>query len=221
MNMLTDLDFEQWVQHLFCHPVVEPTWYLEAWAELWEGEPLLTVQYVTRLFESPERLLKDYSREQLEQGLWYLAGEGQAFMQALLDSEVAWAIRKRGLQSIHTFYEKFFAAACADELGHLCKTTSTPINGVCYMWWDLFPSWGNPEDPYRQEEDETILQVMENTLEIVSEACRESALHGLGHWRLHYPETVQRIVGEFLGRKPQMSAELREYALAARSGMVL
>ena len=153
--MLTDLDFEQWVQHLFCHPVTESAWYLEAWAELWDGEPLLKVQYVTRLFESPEGLLKEYSVEQLDQGLWYLAGEGQAFMQALLDSEVSWPTRQRGLQSIHTFYEKFFAAACCDELGHLCKTTSSPINGICYMWWDLFPSWGNPEDPSRQKEDQT------------------------------------------------------------------
>jgi hypothetical protein len=219
--MLTDLDFEQWVQHVFSHPVGDSPWYFDTDAELWDGEPLLTVQHLTRLFESPERLLKEYSAEQLERGVWYLACGGQEFTHALLDISVPWAVRQRGLQSIQTFYREFFAIGCSDELGHLCKTRSTPINGACYMWWDMFPSWGHPEDATRQDEDQTILQVIENILDVASEACRESALHGLGHWQPHYPGAVRSIVDEFLSRKPQISAELREYALAARSGVVL
>jgi hypothetical protein len=74
--MPTDLDFDRWVQHVFDHPVANPQWYFQIGQEAWDGGPLLTVQHVTRLFESPEQLLKDYSREQLEQGLWYLDGEG-------------------------------------------------------------------------------------------------------------------------------------------------
>lgn len=219
--MPTNLGFDRWVQHLFNHPVADPPWYFQIDQETWDGEPRLTVQHVTRLFESPERLLRDYSREQLEQGLWYLAGEGMPFMQPLLDQSVPWLVRHRGLRSIRTFYEKFFAVACSDELGHLCTTASTPVNRACYMWWDLFPSWGNPQDLARQEEDQTILQVMKSILDLASEACRESALHGLGHWHLTYPEEVRRILDEFLGRVPPISDPLREYAIAARSGMVL
>jgi hypothetical protein len=218
--MPTDLTFDQWVQHVFDHPVDEPPWHFDVYQDTWYGEPLLAVHYVTRLFESPERLLRDYSREQLEQGLWYLAGEGMPFMQALVDQSVPWPLRQRGLQSIRTFYEKFFAVAYTDELGHVCTTVSTSTNGACYMWWDLFPSWGNPEERSRQEEDQTILQVMKGILAIASEACRESALHGLGHWHLTYPEEVRRIVDEFLGRNPPISDPLREYAMAARSGYV-
>ncbi|MCX7426064.1 MAG: hypothetical protein NTW96_10650 [Planctomycetia bacterium] len=219
--MLNDLDFEHWVLHVFDHPVTDPQWYFQIDQETWDGEPLTTVQYVTRLFESPERLLKDFSREQLEQGFWYLAGAGQPFMLALLDECVPWPVRERGLRSIQTLYEKFFAVACTDELGHLCKTASTPVNGACYMWWDLFPSHGNPEDPSRHEEDHAILKVMRSILDIPSEACRESALHGLGHWHLHYPEIVRQIVDEFLETTPEMSPPLWEYALAARMGEVL
>ena len=73
--MPTNLDFEQWVRHIFDHPVADPPWYFQIGQETWDGEPLLTVQHLTCLFESPERLLKEYSAEQLEQGLWYLAGE--------------------------------------------------------------------------------------------------------------------------------------------------
>ncbi|MDY0170543.1 MAG: hypothetical protein RBS80_28645 [Thermoguttaceae bacterium] len=219
--MPRDLAFDQWVQHVFNHPVTDPQWYFQIDQETWDGEPLWTVQYVTRLFESPERLLRDYTREQLEQGLWYLGGEGQPFMQALLDDNVPWPIRQRGLHSIQVFFERFFAVACSDELGHLCKTTSTPINCACYMWWDLFPSWGNPKDSSRQEEDRTILKVMKGILNIGSEACRESALHGLGHWHMHYSETVRRIIDGFLHGDPPISVPLREYAITVRSGHIL
>jgi hypothetical protein len=215
------LAFDQWVKHVFDHPAAKPQWYFQIDQETWDGEPLLTVQHLTRLFESPERLLKDYSPPQLEQGLWYLAGEGQPFMQSLLDDVVRWPIRQQGLLSIRAFYEKFFAVACSDELGHLCRTASTPVNGACYMWWDLFPSYGNPIEPSRQEEDQTVLQVMASILDLASGACRESALHGLGHWHLHYPEAVQQIVDEFLDRGLPISDALREYAVAARSGCVL
>jgi hypothetical protein len=220
LEMPTDMDFDQWVRHVFDHPVANPQWYFQIGQETWDGGPLLTVQYVTRLFESPEQLLKDYSREQLEQGLWYLAGEGQPFMQALVDDSVPWPMRQRGLQAIRTFYEKFFAVACSDELGHRCTTGSTPVNLACYMWWDLFPSYGNPTDQSRQEEDRAILQVMKGILDLPSEACRESALHGLGHWHLHYPEEIERIIDNFLDSNPQMSKALCEYAAAARSGCV-
>jgi hypothetical protein len=218
--MQTGLDFDHWVRHVFDHPVAKPQWYFQIDQETWDGDALLTVQYMTRLFESPERLLREYSAEQLEQGLWYLAGEGQPFMLALLDGGVPWAMRQRGLQAIRTLYEKFFAVACSDELDHLCTTTSTPINGACYMWWDLFPSYGNPMAPPCKAEDRTILQVLKSILDLPSEACRESALHGLGHWHLHYPEEVRQIVDEFLGGGPAISTALREYAMAARSGCV-
>ena len=219
--MANDLGFVQWVEHIFNHPVSDPPWYFRTDQETWDGEPETTVEYLTRLFESPERLLEDYSREQLEQGLWYLSGEGQPFMQSLLDQGLSWPLRQRGLAAIQVFYEKFFAAACTDELGHQCRTASTPVNQACYMWWDLFPTWGRPDDPSRHDEDQTILQVLKGILEIPSEACRESALHGLGHWQPRYPEEVQQIVDGFLRANPAISIPLREYAVAARSGCVL
>lgn len=219
--MTNDLRFDEWVEHIFGHPVSHPRWYSSNYHETWNGEPHITVEYLTRLFRSPERLLKDYSPEQLEQGLWYVVNEGEPFMYDLLDKSVPWLLRQRGLTAIRVFFEKFFAIACTDEMGHLCRTASTPINNACYMWWDLFPCWGHPEDPARRDEDQTILQVLKGILEIPSEACRESALHGLGHWQPQYPEVVRKHVDDFLNKSPAISDPLREYAVAARSGRVL
>jgi len=58
LNMPANLDFEQWVPHVFSHRVSKPEWYFRIDEETWDGEPLLTVKYLTRLFESPEGLLR-------------------------------------------------------------------------------------------------------------------------------------------------------------------
>jgi len=88
------------------------------------------------------------------------------------------------------------------------------------MWWDSFPIAGAPDDPTRTEVDEAFLEVMDRLLDLPSEACQESALHGLGHWHLEYPKQVEAIIGSFLDRHPVLRSELKEYALDAREGLV-
>ena len=69
--------------------------------------------------------------------------------------------------------------------------------------------------------DDAILLVMARTLRLDSEACREGALHGLGHWHRAHPDRTTRIVDEWLASGPEISPELRQYAFSARSGCVL
>ena len=66
-----------------------------------------------------------------------------------------------------------------------------------------------------------ILDVMTQTLNLDSDACREGALHGLGHWAMYYPKRVAAIIDEFLKKNPDLRPELRNYALGARTGCVL
>ena len=54
--------------------------------------------------------------------------------------------------------------------------------------------------------------------EIPTDLCRLSALRGLNHWRLHYPEEVEAIVDGFLAKTPGLTPFIREYAGAARKG---
>ena len=69
--------------------------------------------------------------------------------------------------------------------------------------------------------DDAILHVMARTLRLESEACRESALHGLGHWHRAHPDRTTRIIDGWLAGAPRISPELRQYALGARRGCVL
>ena len=77
------------------------------------------------------------------------------------------------------------------------------------------------EEPDRRELDLTCLEAMQRALDLDSDACRESALHGLGHWKYAYPQKVQAIIDAWLARHQEVTDELKTYALAARRGRVL
>ena len=107
---------------------------------------------------------------------------------------------------------------CEPVLGHLNEGGA--LNGACYMWWD-FDCWCATPDPLtRNPYDVAFLASMTAILEIDHAACQESALHGLGHWHNAHPDEVESIIDKYLQRNESLRAELREYALDARQGMV-
>lgn len=218
---LTDLTFEDWVTHIFDHEVRNPEWYFDLDAVYWDGLAVTTVRYLTRLFQAPLPILDRYSDPQLNQGFWYLTGSGHEIMHTLLDAKVPMAERIACVRSIESLFAALFAAKCSPHLSHLESADAKPLNGICYMWWDNFPIWGSPDNPELEPIDHQILALMERQLSIPSIACQESALHGLGHWQLSYPDEVRKIVDVYLQSKPTLRPELRSYACAARDGCVL
>jgi hypothetical protein len=78
-----------------------------------------------------------------------------------------------------------------------------------------------PDDPDRAALHEAALATMQRILALDSIACREAALHGLGHWQREYPGQVERIVDRFFESKGRIDPRLIDYAKAARCGCVL
>jgi hypothetical protein len=123
------------------------------------------------------------------------------------------------------------------------------VTGAAYMWWDIFPMHFYmrshvPEsaeqlsmrERFKQlgidlsnvlelviepEIHQATLRVMSEVLDLPSETCQFSALHGLGHWHAHHPEQVEQIVDAFLARHTDLTSHLVEYASRARLGSVL
>lgn len=218
--------FEGWLEHVFDHPVTDPAWHWSWDADPWHDGSQGTLPFLTRLFEDPGVLPDRFTPEQINQGLWYLAGDGNDFLRSVLDEAIPWADRRRCVMAIATLFDGLFAKVCTDHLSHLDRGPSppapvNPVNLACYMWWDLFPSWGEPGDPSRAELDGVVLAVLRTILHLPSTPCRESALHGLGHWQMHYPAQVEHIIDEFLHTGGKISPELRAYALNARRGYIL
>ena len=223
-NRLTQLTFEEWLAHVFDHPVRASgqEWYWEPDADWWDGSPTDTVRFLTQAFEHAAELFQPYSDAQLNQGLWYVASNACSnHMFALLDNVMPWVARQRCIRSMHNLFEECFARRCTPHLSHLDEPGASPLNLICYMWWDVLPIGVQPDDPKRSDLDREILAVMESTLQLNSIPCQESALHGLGHWQVYYPQRVAEIVDSFLQRRQEMREELRMYAMNASRGCVL
>ncbi len=141
-------------------------------------------------------------------------------MFCILDEALPLKERLETVDAIYLLYRDCFSKRCSNELSHLAKVEGNPLNSICYMVWDIvaFPaSGGKMEKP---EVDAACLAVMEKALALEHDACRESALHGLGHAKWYYPAEVQRIIDAFLKAGKDISPGLREYAKAARTGMI-
>ena len=89
------------------------------------------------------------------------------------------------------------------------------------MWWDVIPLYGGTEHPDRDRINAAVLHVFAETLKLKSEACLESVLHGLGHWRQYLPEQTEPMVRRFLATRQEISEALRRYAEKAAVGTVL
>ena len=220
-KVLTDLSFAEWVRHMFDHPVADPAWYLDNDADLAEVEPKRVITYATNFFERAAELLAPYSDAQANQGLWFLISEGSSPLNALTEASFSLEQRVRCILSMSRVFEHCFVPRCTAHLSHLDEPGTGVLNSVCYMWWDIFPFYGQPEDMTRQEIDAACLSVMETTLQLPSIACQESALHGLAHWGLSYQGRCQSIVSDFIRRHNDLRPELREYAARARQADVL
>jgi len=214
------MSFDAWVRRIFDHPVRYP---LGDPIEAVEPEPPAaeSVRYLTRLFTEPIAILTPYSNAQIAQGIWQFSHTyTTSYLQNLLDARVDWNDRRECIRSIATFFEQIFSRRCSGEMFHLGRGAASPLNAPCFLWWDMFPTWGEPEDESRAAVDAELLEVITRGLSLDSLACQESALHGLGHWQDSYPAYVQRAIDEFLARSTDIPAELREYADDAREGYV-
>lgn len=227
----SDADLRQWVDYVFDHPVSDHPWRRNAGAANFPLEPTREAELYAETFERSEELLQRFSSLQLNQGLDYLTNNGcSSHMFALVDPFVPEPVRLRALRSFVPLFETTIRQRCSEHLLHLHESGASPLNPACYMWWDRLPfcpSHPDDDDPrlggdpvLQASFDSAGLQVMARILDIPHDACRESALHGLGHWHVAYPAEVAEIVDRFLLSSPGLRGELLAYADAARVGMV-
>jgi hypothetical protein len=216
------LGFEDWVYFVFDRPAEGPQWYWGDEAPFWNAPAELTATYVTKLFEEPFPALEGFRDPELNMGLTYLisAGLGE-HMRCLDEPSVPLAIRLRCVGSCESLFRKLLLPRCSPHLSHSGEPSRSPLNAVCYMWWDTMPVHGGPVLAERHALQLAALETMARILRLDSLACQESALHGLGHWHSVFPEPVESLVDDFLSLHPNARPELLTYARGARCGCVL
>lgn len=211
-----------WINHIFDHPVTDPEWHWDIDVKLWDDDipPQHSTLLIAETFEHAGGLLSRFTDAQINQGLWYLISGGCSYyMHGITDPEVPMALRLRALRSFVPFFEQVMASRCSPHLSHLDEPGANPLNSSCYMWWDIIPFHGRPDEPERAEIDAEALKIIERILAIPHDACRESSLHGIGHWIPFY-QNATSIVDDFLTSTPDLRPELIAYAKQARTGYI-
>jgi hypothetical protein len=214
----TDVSYEQWLDETFGRAVTGESY--PAFVHRDEEPPPVSdgtaLGHLTRLFESAEQSLRYYSDHQIACGLWEL-GPGDSH--CVYNRGIPIEDRLRLVGSVETFFRDVFDKRCLPKLAHLDKDHTEPLNGICYMWWEVI-TWGwATGDPDAERLTAKDLDVMESVLNLPNPACKESALHGLGHVARHSNRALA-IIDQFLAGQPDVSAELLQYARAARTGCI-
>lgn len=200
--------FEAWCRAIFAAPVKKESSALDPgpWRTMPSAE---AVDFMTRAFSSPRTVWRGFDEASIAQGLRLVIDPALGWAERLLEDELPWPARKRAIESIVTLFREQFGGA---------PSLPPPLASICYMFWDVFPTWGDPNDPDVAEVDRALLGCMESILRIDSTACQESALHGLNHWQTAYPEAVMAIIDAYLARHPKLDPELRQHAEWAKRG---
>jgi hypothetical protein len=202
--------FDAWMAHLFDEsrddgsPDEQPSVWLDRYAR--QDTPAATADRVRQLFGDAGVLLRHYSDDQAARGLREIVDDGSLW--ALRDPKVPVVARTRGLRSIVTLYAEVFAPRVTVE--HPKRTPK--LEQLCFMFFEIAPL---------DLGEDTVLDVLEETSALPSVPCQRAALHGLGHAHHHSPEHVPPIVDRWLSRHRDAPQELRDYALAARTGAVM
>ena len=204
------LTFEGWLKWIFDHPVCKPDWWWEEHAVWWVTSASTSIGFMTRLFEAPPTYLQNISDAQVNQGLWFLTSDACLdSLTYLLDESVSWPQRERCVDSMLCLFKNYFAVHCSQHLSHIDEPGANPLNGACYMWWDQLHTTNELENPSSAAMNAKIVSVMGQILALLHDACRESALHGLGHWQRYCPKKVPGIIDDFLTNNPTLRPELR------------
>ena len=218
--LLAPATFEEWLDETFGRAVMGEHYpeFVHRDVQDWP-DPVSSsdaVDYLTRLFEHPEESLRYYSDRQIAPGLWEL-GPGDAH--CVYDQAIPIEKRLRLIGSVETFFRDFFDKRCVPKLSDTASEHVSPLNTICYMWWEVI-TWGwQKDDPDAERIRERDFDVMETVLQFANPACKESALHGLGHM-VHQSDRARAIIDRFLATERDLEPELESYARAARTGCI-
>ncbi len=215
------MTFEKWVKGIFDRPEGPEPWYYDINNQMPSIAPGLSVKYLRKLFTESKDLLGKYSNLQLKWGLWYIIDCGNSSeLVSLLDKAIPLSEKLETIDSIFLLYKNCFFERCANSLSQTNEAEENPLNVLCYMWWDVAPLPATAGKIDNREIDAACLEVMQKVLLLENDACRQSALHGLGHAKLYYPAEVEKIVDAFISANPAMPKDLLLYAQSAREGTV-
>ncbi|WP_143157722.1 hypothetical protein [Rubritalea squalenifaciens] len=213
--------YKEWLVYLFEHPVTDPAWHWDLDAPEFDGSNEDFAILIGDTFTHSGTDLLPYSDAQVNQGLWFLLSTACSdYFFALKSAEVPLETRLASIRSIIRLYQDCFMRRCSRTLSHLDQESQSPLNAICYMFWDINALGYTGDVAESRETDDCIFSVLAQTLQLDHPACQEAAIHGYGELSCYYPERCMKAMDNYLAGEID-SPELRSYAERARTGDIL
>lgn len=224
-RLIKEASFDEWLTYLFDRPECE---YGSHWCfDRPDGEPdwnaprEVTADFITRTYEDPKFWMARFTNAQIAAGLRYTWDPCLDVAFAIREEPTPLPLRLRAVRALVPLYQDCFQSLCGVGLSNLNEQRDNPMNGACYMYWDVCPFFAGMAEGQLQPLELECLRTMEATLQLDHDACRESALHGLGHWQHDHAERVEKIIGDWLKRcGKSLRPEMLRYSEAAARGCV-
>ncbi|MCP3888618.1 MAG: hypothetical protein GY702_07060 [Desulfobulbaceae bacterium] len=143
LDLQEKVPFTDWIESIFKLPLLDyPGDIEDLMLPLPNSE--IKLKYLVQLLQSPSKNLTGYTAGQIGQGLDYLFNDLFQDNHVFFDSSLDWELQKKGIRTIEILFREIFVRL-ADPSSPL-YANSEVLDGVCLMWWDIFPSWGNPSN---------------------------------------------------------------------------
>jgi hypothetical protein len=132
--------YQEWLHYVFDRPITPNGWYFDFEFSDFGAEKADLAQLVANTMDNCGRDLASYSDDQVNYGLNYIFNNSCSnVVFSLMDDTVPAPLRLRAIASIKSLYQDCFTPRCAHVLGHNDKPGANPLNGICYMLWDVSP----------------------------------------------------------------------------------
>lgn len=232
--------FEDWVEYCFTlgygdfHAGPKLSDYEQVEARLRrfvELPPALLAKYVIRLFRDPAFIAERYRDDRIGDATWFLFGIPSEYFRALRTDAVSHQRQSTCISTVTALYTELYDRVCcergADPGGDY--TNDRGVDGAVYMIWDMDSIEGAilsaEETPHLVEPCFAVLETA--LMKCRTSSCQKSALHGLGHVRMHHQNRnsalagrAREIIERFLTTRRPV-AWLRKHAEAAMVGGIL
>lgn len=210
------------LRYLFDRPVPqgqEQEWFWSLDEPEFEASSLEWTRIQGCLFANAGTDLAAYSDEQVGMGLNYVMSNSISNVSfAAIDPSVPEEDAMRMMAALPKVWEDCLGPRLGDIRSPI-GARSDRLYFVCYMWFDVWPTFWNVRHSPRWQQ--ALWNVFAQMLSMPWRDVQVSALHGIGHHIHHLDKAaVDRRLAEFLRQLGPGDEELKNYALAARSGCV-
>lgn len=207
---MNDINFNNWLLNVIAGGDLDPEC----------TDKFILNAYAIRFNREITEIIGEYGEESVNAAIWYLYGGGSGMTSEILDPSQG-SQRFEFMDSVRGLYANGFVRFCSRHFGHLDRGPEPPrpLNSACYMLWDM----DGIECPAINGDKELLdasIDVLSFALRLESWACQESALHGLGHLAMKFPNRTTSVIESYL-RRDDHPPELKMYAQSALAGCVL